>query len=212
MKKLICLFISAVLICSSAIPFFATATQAEDSPNFVAMTKEQYDELIDLLKYGTAEEKQFAVDYIYNFGNSDSTSYSWTQNYAVTLPDGTSELHGFVKFDSYFGLMSIRTVVPAVMRGESHYGYTWYSVDSDAATSLPRSGNYEYEGRVTTNIVSARELYIAVFGNYTVSEENALSMGFSLEVFESSYTVGTTVYYRYYDEDTHIEYSPVRVN
>lgn len=136
MKRIISLFVVAILVCSSFIPLPVTADQAESITSFVAMSPDQYEELVYLLTNGSDEDKQFAVDYIYDYYNGNTSAYSWDQNYSVALPDGTSELYGFVTYNDYFGHMSIRTVVPATMRGTPQYGYTWYTVDSDAATSL----------------------------------------------------------------------------
>lgn len=216
MKKLLSLFLTAFLILSALIPFSVTAAQNDPSfssqpeASFIATTPEQYDELVSMLSNGSAEDKQFAVDYIFDLYNGNISTYAWDFQYSVKMDDGTNRNYGFVAYSDSFAGLSIRTVVPAVLRGTPQYGYTWESYDSSAATSLAGSGAFTYEGSVTVSIVTTQQLYIATAGNYTISKTNAISLGVDLQLFEYSHTVGSTMYYRHYKTGSHIEYSPVR--
>ena len=217
LRKLQCLILATLIFLSPFTSFSVSASANvlslpdQTGTSFLPMTPEQYDALIDMLHHGSDDEKRFAVDYIFDRLEGDFTSYAWNQGYSISIGAGTYELYGFVSYISYYAGMYIRTVVPATLRGSNQYGYTWYTVDTDAATSLPGSGSYEYEGTVTVSIVTPQQLYIATAGNYTISLEEAESIGVDLEVCEYSYSVGTTTYYRFYDTSSQVEYSSIKV-
>lgn len=209
MKRILSIFVSAILICSCLSPVSVAATETEPTTAFVPMSHEQYDELVHLLGFGTEEEKQFAVDYILDANSGNSTTYSWSPNYTESMSDGTNRIFGFVTYRDWFQGMGILVVVPATLRGTPQYGYTWYTVDTDNAYTSPASGSYTYSGTVTATISTTTKLYIATSGTYEIAEDVAVSMGIDLEVLNYSHSVGSTYYYRYFKTSSHIEYSPV---
>lgn len=213
MKRLICLLSSFVLLFSLTTPVHAVESNSDTSCNsepdgtFIPMSSDRYSELVYLLEHGTEEDKQFAVDYIFDYNNSGST-YSWNTEHTQVMDDGSYLDQGFVTFLNYSLGMYIRTVVPASRRGTSFTGYTWVSYGE--GVSLPGSGSYEYEGIVEVSLLSNTELYIGVAGNYTIAYEEATSLGISIEDLELSHSTSTTTYYRYYDSGSHVEHTPVK--
>lgn len=216
MKKLLSLCLAFLLIFVSAsfctpVSAASSDTDAQIESTFVVTTPEKYEELVSILRNGSAEAKAEVIDYIFSISNNDVATCSWNDEYTIDVGDGTHRRYGFVSYtDSTLG-MSIRTVVPAVLRGSSQYGYTWESVDASGAGSYAGSGSYTYEGNVSASIATTQQLYIFTNGTYTISKESAVSLGINLELLDYSHTTGSTMYYRYLATGHHVEYSPVKV-
>ena len=213
MKKLMSICLALVMVLT-VFPMYAFAAENDDSEqvqtnwNYIAVSADEYDQLVFLLEHGTQEDREFAFDYIFNYANRSSNSFSWSPHYTQDMGDGTYLTNGFVYFYTYYQSMYVQTLAPASRRGSAQYGYSWTEVGS--GYSLAGSGMYTYDGFVTTKLLNSQELYIAIAGNFEIAQENALSMGLTLDIFESSYSTSTTTYYRQYIEDYHVEQAPVR--
>lgn len=208
-KRFVLLAICLIL-CVTSIPTYVLATETSTSSGentFVPMPKEEYEYYVSILKHGTNEEKNSVVNAIYEYANSNMSTYAWSSQYSQNMGDGTYLIQGFVTCSHSKNGMVVRTTVPASMRGSGSAGYTWTGYDS--GYSAAGNGNYSYEGDVSVSILEPTKLYIAVYGTFEIAESVAIGMGIDFDIFNNSYTWSGTTYYRTDFQGSHIEVSPV---
>lgn len=208
--KRFALLVICLILCVTSIPTYVLATETSTTSvenSFVPMPKEEYEYYVNILKIGTNEEKNSVVNAIYEYANSNMSTYAWSSQYSQNMGDGTYLIQGFVTCSHSKNGMVVRTTVPASMRGSGSAGYTWTGFDS--GYSAAANGNYTYSGNVTVSILTPTQLYIGVYGTFEIAKSVAISMGINLDALNYSYSVGSTDYYRTDFQGSHLEVSPV---
>lgn len=159
-----CISIAICLVLSiGIIPVCTMAAESTISPNepvfsdtFIPMSKAEYEHYVDVLKNGSTKEKEAAVNAIFEHKNDAVGTNSWSASYSQDMGDGTYLVQGFVKCSHTKNGMTVRTTVPASMRGNGSFGYTWTEAGEGYSTAA--SGIYTYSGNITTKLLSPSTL------------------------------------------------------
>lgn len=120
----------------------------------------------------------------------------WEGDTSVGNGDDTVTIYGRVSqiYEHKSGLEAIYYVQAVAIA--SHYGQTWADCDSTGGADPYGSGEFTFTGSTTANIIDSTRLRMTLSGYFEIAESEADSNGINLEFFSSSYTIGSTTYYR----------------
>lgn len=208
----ICMVISSLI----AVPVFASTLSDTIPPDdytysehFVPMTREEY--LQSKAAHESISYEEAAQDLdakILAAAAALPAPLSWAPDTTVDNHDTTYTSYGRVyKVYTYASGLKMRYSVEAVKLRSPH-GANWVEVNAGSAWCQPEgSGQYDFDGSVTANMIDRQTIRLAVTGYFEIEKTVAIDMGIDLEIFSSSYSVGSVIYYRGNVSDVLLEYA-----
>lgn len=209
MNKLASLLLALAMCIALAVPALAYGEDApsDEEVQFIPMSREAYIASKAAGENISYEEAEADVDSkIAAAIAAIPSTQAWSPDTTVDNHDTTYTSYGRIyKIYTHASGLSMRYSVEAV-KLRSTQGANWIDLNTSSAWCQPDgSGNHNFIGTTSANLLSNTQIRLAVTGYFEISESLAASSSINLELFAYSVTVGKTVYYRDNVSDVHIE-------